>query len=284
MIRGRKIIDGFIFFNELALLNMRLHELNDVVDYFIIVESRLTHAGNPKPLFFDLNKAHFKQFLPKIIHHVVDGKPRPENAWRRLFPHRNAIEFQQRAAIQDAVLHVPELSPDDIVLFSDTDEIPNPAYLIADRFSGKNVLVFNQRYFFYDLGCENMRGWPGTIGMTYHQFAAANLNKLRKAKNRAKDSRIINVPEVAEREHHAGWHCSNFGGVEQIITKLESYTHQKYNQARYKNRKEMAENIRKKKDWLQRREPEHLLQPNDESNDSYLPKYRRLAYQDPCDE
>lgn len=277
----RKIIDGFIFFNELALLNMRLHELNDSVDFFVIVESRLTHAGNPKPLYFELNRDHFSPFLPKIIHHVVDGRPRPANPWRRLFPHRNAIEFQQRAAIQDAVQKVPGLAPDDIVLFSDADEIPNPAYLLRDRFNGDNVIVFNQRYFFYDLGCENLRGWPGTIGMTYHQFARANLNKMRKAKNRAKDARIINVPEVAERECHAGWHCSNFGGVEQIVTKLESYTHQKYNQDRYKDRNVLADNIRNRRDWLQRSEPEHVLQPNDEASDKFLPRFRRLAYHDP---
>lgn len=279
--RDRKIIDGFIFFNELALLNMRLHELDDTVDFFVIVESRITHSGNPKPLHFELNKAHFRQFLPKIVHHVIDGRPRPANLWRRFFPHRNAIEFHHRAAIQDAVQLVPGLSPDDIVLFSDVDEIPNPAYLRRDRFNGENVIVFNQRYFFYDLGCENLRGWPGTIGMTYHQFAYADLNKLRKSENRAKDSRIINVPEVAVRECHAGWHCSNFGGVERIATKLESSSHQKYNQDRYKDRKVLADNIRNRRDWLQRDEPEHVLQPNDEASDKFLPRFRHLAYQDP---
>ena len=37
-----KIIDCFIFYNELDLLNYRLNVLNNVVDYFIIVEA--THC------------------------------------------------------------------------------------------------------------------------------------------------------------------------------------------------------------------------------------------------
>ena len=44
--KTRKLIDSFIFYNELSTLNMRLHELDDYVDYFVIVEAGLTHSGN----------------------------------------------------------------------------------------------------------------------------------------------------------------------------------------------------------------------------------------------
>ena len=33
-----KIIDSFVFYNELDMLNLRLHELNDVVDFFILAK------------------------------------------------------------------------------------------------------------------------------------------------------------------------------------------------------------------------------------------------------
>ena len=48
--KTRKLIDSFIFYNELSTLNMRLHELDDYVDYFVIVEAGLTHSGNEKPI------------------------------------------------------------------------------------------------------------------------------------------------------------------------------------------------------------------------------------------
>ena len=45
-----KIIDCFIFYNELDLLFYRLSVLNNVVDYFVLVEATKTHAGNDKIL------------------------------------------------------------------------------------------------------------------------------------------------------------------------------------------------------------------------------------------
>ena len=51
-----KIYDGFLFFNELDLLDLRLNTLNDVVDYFVLVESSITHQGESKPFIFEENK------------------------------------------------------------------------------------------------------------------------------------------------------------------------------------------------------------------------------------
>ena len=45
--RPRLIIDCFTFFNELKLLEFRLAENFDFIDYFILVESTKTFSGNP---------------------------------------------------------------------------------------------------------------------------------------------------------------------------------------------------------------------------------------------
>ena len=44
------IYDCFCFFNELDLLEIRLNELNPVVDKFVLVEATMTHNGDKKPL------------------------------------------------------------------------------------------------------------------------------------------------------------------------------------------------------------------------------------------
>ena len=44
-----KIIDSFIFYNELDLLYYRLSILDEYVDYFILVESKYTFSGDIKP-------------------------------------------------------------------------------------------------------------------------------------------------------------------------------------------------------------------------------------------
>ena len=57
-----KIYDSFLFYNELDILEIRLNELNNVVDYFILVESSVTHQGQSKPFIFDENKERFAKF------------------------------------------------------------------------------------------------------------------------------------------------------------------------------------------------------------------------------
>ena len=51
-----KLYDCFCMFNELDIVELRLNELYDVVDHFIIHESTRTHTGKPKPLYFAENK------------------------------------------------------------------------------------------------------------------------------------------------------------------------------------------------------------------------------------
>ena len=48
-----KIYDCFTFFNELELLDLRLKELYNHVDCFVLVEATLTHTGKPKELIFE---------------------------------------------------------------------------------------------------------------------------------------------------------------------------------------------------------------------------------------
>ena len=70
-----KIIDCFTFYNELDMLTYRLNILNDIVDYFVLVEATHTHVGKEKPLFYKENKHLFEKFNHKIIHIVVDDFP-----------------------------------------------------------------------------------------------------------------------------------------------------------------------------------------------------------------
>jgi beta-1,4-mannosyl-glycoprotein beta-1,4-N-acetylglucosaminyltransferase len=47
-----KIYDCFTFYNEFDLLEIRLEELYDVVDYFVIVEGNRTFQNSSKPYLF----------------------------------------------------------------------------------------------------------------------------------------------------------------------------------------------------------------------------------------
>ena len=89
--RRPKIYDAFTFQNELDLLELRLEELSDVVDYFVLVEATKTFRNNDKPLFFHKNKTRYTKFLDKIIHVIVDDMPGGDDPWSREYHQRNCI-------------------------------------------------------------------------------------------------------------------------------------------------------------------------------------------------
>ena len=70
-----KIYDCFMYFDEEVVVNIRLHTLNEFVDYFVIVESRFTHKGDPRELKFDHKK--FQKFRDKIIY-IIDEEVYPQ--------------------------------------------------------------------------------------------------------------------------------------------------------------------------------------------------------------
>lgn len=114
-----KVYDCFTFFNELDLLEIRLNELDPVVDRFVLVEATVTQRGQPKSLFFRENRERFTKFLPKIEHVVVEDMPAgpqtKSNNWKR-------ENFQRRAIMRG----LASAQADDFVLISDLDEIPMP--------------------------------------------------------------------------------------------------------------------------------------------------------------
>ncbi|MGC1878720.1 MAG: hypothetical protein WA347_02740 [Rhabdochlamydiaceae bacterium] len=108
-----KVYDCFMFFNEIELLKMRLEELDEVVDYFVLVESIETQRGDLKPLYFTENRQLFEKYLRKIIHVVVDERHPEMDLWARENYQRNCIA----RGLQNC-------DPSDMIIISDLDEIP----------------------------------------------------------------------------------------------------------------------------------------------------------------
>lgn len=77
------VYDCFQFFNELDILKLRMHVLDDVVDKFVISEATVTFSGEKKPLYFQENREMFQEFEDKIIHKVVDDTPMDTSAFMR---------------------------------------------------------------------------------------------------------------------------------------------------------------------------------------------------------
>ncbi len=131
-----KIYDCFLFFNELEMLDIRLNELYDKVDHFVLVESTETFQGNPKPLYFEKNKQLYAPYLDKIIHVVLDEHFETDNPWQR--------EYHQR----DQILRgLKGCHRRDIAIISDADEIVRKSKIdeLVPSLSDAQILSCSQK-------------------------------------------------------------------------------------------------------------------------------------------
>ena len=111
-----KIFDCITFFDENLLVNARFEILNDVVDYFIICESAFDHKGKEKKINFKLLNKKFENRIKHIV--INENFPNLEDGW--------SVESFQREKIQEGL---SAASADDLIMYSDSDEIPHPKIL-----------------------------------------------------------------------------------------------------------------------------------------------------------
>jgi beta-1,4-mannosyl-glycoprotein beta-1,4-N-acetylglucosaminyltransferase len=216
-----KIIDAFTFYNELDMLLYRLSALDHVVDEFIIVEATKTHAGKDKPLFFEDNKQMFSRFLHKILHIVDDKLIVPDVAKGEQWYN----EIHQRDAIDIGFTHL-KLSPEDMVVISDLDEIPNPQVLEYIKYSNitVNYAALVMDFYYYNLNCKINEQWYHAKILNYSYFKKSRMT--------------CNQARMGKSEQYfpkGGWHLSYFGDGEFIKNKLENFAHQEFNKEEYTN-------------------------------------------------
>ena len=228
------VYDCFQFFNELDILRLRLHVLDPVVDYFVLSESDETFSGRKKPLYYEENKDLFREFEHKIIHNVVTDTPEGGTHERDTFQ-KNAVT----RGLKDA-------SDDDVILFSDLDEIPDPRAIrrILDAgIAPDKVYHFAQRLFYCYLNMEEVSGkllsyagdfedaepkkWIGTKMLTY--------GLLREKGWQLGELRFPDKKALGIRVDDGGWHFGYMGGKgetdirKRVEEKVVSAAHQEYN-------------------------------------------------------
>jgi len=200
------LVDTFMFYNELDILELRLEVLDKYVDRFVLVESEVNHVGGPKELFFQKNRERYDKWLHKIEHVVVTAEesPKDENPWSR--------EKYQRECILRGVQDVPAES---IIMVSDVDEIPDlrvvPFEKLPHVLNSVHMWMFEYSLDYLFTG----EPWIGTVITTAELFRRAGPNSLR-------DSRW-KFPVI----HWAGWHLSSFGNAEHVCNKMHTFAHAK---------------------------------------------------------
>lgn len=227
------VYDCFQFFNELDILKLRMQILNDVVDRFVISEAVETFSGLPKPLYYEENKEMFREFEDKIIHVVIRDIPKGETHERD--------EFLKNTVARG----LTNCNDDDVIIFSDLDEIPNPEKIkeILADFREDKIYHFAQRLFYCYLNMEEKSGkllscsgdfkgishpmWIGTRMMSYKLIREKDIHFW--------DIRFPRFLEDGIRVEDGGWHFGYMGGhgekdvKKRVAQKVKSAAHQEYN-------------------------------------------------------
>jgi len=208
LVRKPKIVDAFMFYNELDMLKYRLTVMGPYVDRFVICECPVSFAGKPKPMHFLENKHLFEPWLDKITH-VVWNRYRKnaselEDAWYN--------ENNQRNHLLEGL---KDLHPNDIVIISDLDEIVDPIVLdkIDTILGNQPIIKLSMDLYYYDIE-------HGTTG-TWDEPCVARYSFVRDAKPHFCRNSNRKDPILK----HAGWHLSFFGNEKFIINKTKNYAH-----------------------------------------------------------
>lgn len=239
-----KIFDCFTFFNELELLELRLKILSPYVDYFVLVESNITHRGEKKNLIYKLNEAKFDKYKDKIIYinlNLNPSKTQPNNWY---------IENLQRNSILNGLKNCND---NDLVIISDLDEIPNPIILKQLKnktLKSKNNLIKLHRifrknnsklksYYKYFLllnkYCSNssildiLNITPISLYQNHYYYYMNYLHPdkwcgsvISLYKNMKSPQDLRNLRRRLPIIKNGGWHFAYMGGINRILKKVNS--------------------------------------------------------------
>ena len=214
------------------------------VDYFVILEAAKTFTDEPKPLYVRENWSRFKKYHHKMILHTLDTSEadfEEGDTW--------AIERFSRNAMYDQVIphlkNAQEAFVGDVILVSDVDEIPRPDAIKTLRNCDfpKEVTLHTKMYY-YGFQWAKREDWAHPQATFYNNEKTVLPSDLR-------DSHGADL-------YNAGWHCSYcFSTVEEMVTKIKSFSHKELNREEFTDRDKIVTRVRGGRDMFDREE-EHF--------------------------
>jgi beta-1,4-mannosyl-glycoprotein beta-1,4-N-acetylglucosaminyltransferase len=246
-----RIYDCITYFDEEVLLNFRLNCLNKYVDKFVIVECQYTHRGIKKNFNLDLKK--IKKFKDKIIYIKVSGKPSNLKIIKASDTQNDVNikhilngyiwdHFQRNKIVEG----LKNCDPNDIIMISDLDEIPNLKNVNFSRINEK-LIFFRQRILFYKFNLlYKDRFWFGTRACKKKNLVSPQWIRDVKHKKYSffRFDLLFSKRKYFDIFHveNGGWHYTNLKSAKDILKKLMNYAHYlefKLSKIKLKNIKKM---------------------------------------------
>ncbi len=203
------IYECFYFWDELDLLDLKLHELDGYVDKFVLIEFPTSLRHTPQPLLYDQNKDRFSDFHDKIIH--IIGEDHDKNTMGiGLYGARK--ENYTRA--------FGNCKPNDIIISSDADAcLKHEAVEQIEKSNMEN----NETQILMDWYCYYMDFLYGGA-----KFGFNGANYFKNIISGGWSS-VFRWKPVGTQAFNAGYHFSKLGGTERILNNLQGYPHLEMN-------------------------------------------------------
>ena len=210
-----KLVDCFMYFNEKDIAYLRIKELYDVVDYFVINEATKTHQGQDKELSFWKDN-RLQEFKDKIFYAPIEIDGRFDGLMLKFFPDAKigAKEHEQRIRLFEQIesLNLDNL---DTIMISDCDEIPNKN--VFQDMIRHPIIALNQMFFVHYIDVYTNKNVTGTVACKYEGLKYLNtlssgmgVQILRRDK------------DFMPRIENGGWHYSYMGGAKSVSEKVVS--------------------------------------------------------------
>ena len=245
-----------MFYDEDLVMDLRLNILNDFIHEFVIVESKFTHSGKKRELLFDIKR--YSKFKKKINYIVLENEPKDleivhdndtdDKKNSKYIMNALKRENYQRNEIKRGLTNA---KPDDLILVSDVDEIPNLSNLDINKIND-NIILFKQNFYYYkfNLKLEDM-SWLGSKGCKHKNLKSPQW--LRNIKDKKypfwrldilfSDKKYSNIKFI----DNGGWHFSNMKSPEEIEKKMRTYLHHREYDLKPLGAKKIEEIIKSKK-------------------------------------
>jgi hypothetical protein len=211
-----KVYDCFTFFNELDLLEIRLQELYDVVDYFVIAEANMSHSGNPKEYVLEKNWDRFSAWADKIRYLKIDDFPVTTDSWVR-------EKFQRDALVRG----LTDMVDEDLVIVSDLDEIPRGEIISMIKEDENMYERYVLRVPLFRYKFNFLKYFQPVV----NQQMIVTRAKVFTNPERERDYTHAWLPQAPDVVYldHAGWHFSYLGDDRNAVHKLQNFAHTEQN-------------------------------------------------------
>lgn len=219
-----KLIDSFLFFNEVDLLKARLEFLGPIVDNFVIVEANIDFSGVKKEFILSNELIASLPFSNKILYYK---KEIDFNSFYwilkkiRYCNKRSSLLWKLQDVQRNSLLEpLKVFKDDDLIIFSDLDEFPSIEAIeyFQNKKENKDKLrhdpqIYSCKQVFYCYNLNHIKtndSFYGTLLTDLKSFRSFMPHKIKSNKN--------NYEYIKD----GGWHFSYFMPIDKIQEKIHA--------------------------------------------------------------